>query len=474
MVPVIALVGRPNVGKSTLFNRLTGTRNALVADLPGLTRDRQYGKGFYQQQQPFILIDTGGLSGEEIGVDGLMARQSLLAIDEADWVFFLTDARAGLTPDDEAIARQLRLRGKKLFLLVNKVDGLDPEVVVADFYALGLGEPYSIAASQGRGIRSLLEQVFEPWLEQQRQLAADAQTEVDATPANPDSIKLAIIGRPNVGKSTLVNRMLGEERVVVYDMPGTTRDSIYIPMERNGEAFTLIDTAGVRRRGRVHEVIEKFSVIKTLQAVEDAHVVLVVIDARESLTDQDLSLLGFALDEGRALVIAVNKWDGMDAEAREQVRKDLGRRLDFVDFARIHMISALHGTGVGDLWGSVREAFKSAMGRISTPDLNRALEKAVEQNPPPLHQGRRIKLRYGHLGGVNPPQIVLHGNHVSALPAAYQRYLANFFRRVFKLVGTPVRIELRDSTSNPYAGKTTELTTRQIDKKRRRIEYFKK
>lgn len=469
MVPVIALVGRPNVGKSTLFNRLTGTRNALVADLPGLTRDRQYGKGFYQAEQPFILIDTGGLTGEEIGVDGLMARQSLLAIDEADWVFFLTDARAGLTPDDEAIARQLRHRGKKIFLLVNKIDGLDPELVTAEFHALGLGEPHAIAAAQGRGIRQLLEQVFEPWLEQRA-----AESDVEPTEPENTGIKLAIIGRPNVGKSTLVNRLLGEERVVVFDMPGTTRDSIYIPMERNGEAFTLIDTAGVRRRGKVNEAVEKFSVIKTLQAVEDAHVVLVVVDARESLTDQDLSLLGFALDEGRSLVIAVNKWDGMQPDARDQVRRDLERRLDFVDFARIHMISALHGTGVGDLWGSVREAYNSAMKRISTPDLNRALEKAIAQNPPPLHQGRRIKLRYGHLGGVNPPQIVIHGNHVSALPAAYQRYLANFFRKQFRLVGTPIRIELRDNAHNPFAGRPNPLTERQIDKKRRKIEHFKK
>lgn len=469
MVPVIALVGRPNVGKSTLFNRLTGTRNALVADLPGLTRDRQYGKGFYQAEQPFILIDTGGLTGEEIGVDGLMARQSLLAIDEADWVFFLTDARAGLTPDDEAIARQLRHRGKKIFLLVNKIDGLDPELVTAEFHALGLGEPHAIAASQGRGIRQLLEQVFEPWLEQRA-----AESDVEPTEPENTGIKLAIIGRPNVGKSTLVNRLLGEERVVVFDMPGTTRDSIYIPMERNGEAFTLIDTAGVRRRGKVNEAVEKFSVIKTLQAVEDAHVVLVVVDARESLTDQDLSLLGFALDEGRSLVIAVNKWDGMQPDARDQVRRDLERRLDFVDFARIHMISALHGTGVGDLWGSVREAYNSAMKRISTPDLNRALEKAIAQNPPPLHQGRRIKLRYGHLGGVNPPQIVIHGNHVSALPAAYQRYLANFFRKQFRLVGTPIRIELRDNAHNPFAGRPNPLTERQMDKKRRKIEHFKK
>jgi len=428
MRPVIALVGRPNVGKSTLFNYLTRSRDALVADLPGLTRDRQYGTGRVGER-PYIVVDTGGLSGEEVGVESLMAQQARQAVEEATVVLFLVDARDGLNPGDEAIARFLRQSGKPVFLVVNKTDGGDPDVA-----------PACIAAAHGRGVAQ--------------------------------GMRVAVVGRPNVGKSTLVNRLLGEERVVVYDMPGTTRDSIFIPFERDGEQFTLIDTAGVRRRGRINEAIEKFSVIKTLQAIDAANVVVMVLDARQEVAEQDATLLGHILEAGRALVVAVNKWDNLPADQRDQIRRDLERRLGFVGFARLHFVSALHGTGVGNLFDSVHDAYRSAMIQCSTSMLTRLLESAVTAAPPPLVRGRRIKLRYAHQGGRNPPLIIIHGNQTEAVPGSYQRYLSNFFRQQLKLVGTPVRVEFRTG-ENPYAGRRNKLTPRQMQK-RKRLKKFTK
>lgn len=463
MKPVIALVGRPNVGKSTLFNRLTKSRDALVANLPGLTRDRQYGEGQFDSRK-FIVIDTGGIGEEEGGVDTYMASQSFRAVAEADIICFMVDARAGAIPGDETIARQLRsYPNKKIFLVANKIDGVDPDVALADFYSLGLGEPIPLAASQSRGINHLIETVLEDCFSD-----TDAETE-----EKTKGIKIAAVGRPNVGKSTLVNRMLGEERVVVYDMPGTTRDSIYIPYERRGKDYTLIDTAGVRRRGKVKETVEKFSVVKALQAIQDAHVVVLVLDAREGIVEQDLHLLGFVLEAGRALVIAVNKWDGMQAEEKNAVKRELQRRLNFINFAKIHFISALHGTGVGDLYGSIEKAHQSAEKKVSTNDLTRILEDAVNAHAPPLVKGRRIKLRYAHLGGSHPPTIVIHGNQTDNVPEAYRRYLENTFREVLKLEGTPVRVEFKTG-GNPYAGRRNVLTPRQQAKKRRMMSHVKK
>lgn len=476
MVPVIALVGRPNVGKSTLFNRLTKSRDAIVGDIPGLTRDRQYGTAKWHGRE-YILIDTGGITGDEEGIDAKMAQQSLLAIEEADIVFFLVDARDGLCPADEHIAEHLRKRNKRTLVTVNKVDSLDEHVVMAEFSALGLGDMQGIAASQGRGINSLMSWAlseYEPEPEEPELEFVEGEDLARVPgPSEKDGIKIAIIGRPNVGKSTLVNRMLGEERVVVYDQPGTTRDSIYIPFERDDEKYTLIDTAGVRRRGRIHEAVEKFSVVKTLQAINDANVVIFVIDAREGVVEHDLSLLGFALDAGRAIVIAVNKWDGMQPSERENVKAELERRLYFANFADIHFISALHGTGVGHLYRSVQNAFTSAVTRWPTNRLTQILEGAVIEHQPPMVNGRRIKLRYAHLGGANPPLIVIHGNQVDGVSKSYVRYLENTYRKVLKLVGTPIRIEFKGG-ENPFADKKNKLSERQVNKKRRLIANKKK
>lgn len=454
MKPVIALVGRPNVGKSTLFNQLTKSRDALVADLPGLTRDRKYGDARIEDKS-FIVIDTGGIGEGEKGIDAYMAEQSRLAINEADIVLLLVDARAGLTPADQDIAAELRVLGKKVHLVVNKIDGVHEEAALADFYRLGMGELFGIAASHGRGILSMMQAVlidFPP----------DEVEEEDAE----KGVKIAIVGRPNVGKSTLVNRLLGEERVVVYNLPGTTRDSIYIPYERRGKRFTLIDTAGVRRRGRVDETVEKFSVIKTLQAVKDAHVVVMVLDAREGIVDQDLHLLGFVLQSGRSLVIAINKWDGMSEYDRKQVKESIDRRLDFVPWARVHLISAKHGTGVGDLYPSIEKAYASSTIKVATSRLTQILQDAVETHQPPLSSGRRIKLRYAHLGGQNPPIIVIHGNQTESVPNAYKRYLENIYRKVLKIEGTPIAIEFKTG-DNPYKDKQNELTPVQLEKKKR-------
>jgi len=484
MLPVVALVGRPNVGKSTLFNRLTRSRDALVADYPGLTRDRQYGQAEVEEH-PFIVIDTGGIHGDEEGIDALMAEQSLMAVEEADAVLFMVDARAGLTSADIGIADYLRKQNKKVFLVANKVDGIDADSAVAEFYALSLGDTvHQIAAAHGRGVTQLLTLALTPHIEalgqekseegsSDEEFAEDFDDLVDeSSPEQDDKIKLAIIGKPNVGKSTLTNRILGEERVVVYDMPGTTRDSVYIPMERNGREYTLIDTAGIRRRKNVTDVVEKYSVIKTLRAIEDANVCLLIIDAREGITDQDLSLLGFILEAGRSLVIAVNKWDGLDEHVKERIKTELDRRLGFIDFAKIHFISALHGTGVGHLYESVEEAFVSATKRISTSMVTKILDMAVFDHQPPMHNGRRIKLKYAHAGGYNPPIIVIHGNQAKHLPPSYKRYLMNYYRKSLKIMGTPIRIEFRE-TSNPFAGKK-KLTYTERKKAARATQGYKK
>ncbi|MBA0167007.1 ribosome biogenesis GTPase Der [Pectobacterium sp. CFBP8739] len=493
MIPVVALVGRPNVGKSTLFNRLTRTRDALVADFPGLTRDRKYGRAEVEGHE-FIIVDTGGIDGTEDGVETRMAGQSLVAIEEADIVLFMVDARAGLMPADEGIAKHLRSREKTTVLVANKTDGLDPDMVTADFYSLGMGEVYPIAASHGRGVTSLLETVLLPFVqdeieepveltEEEENAAYWAALEADEQASeeeaeddfNPEDlpIKLAIVGRPNVGKSTLTNRILGEERVVVYDMPGTTRDSIYIPMVRDEREYILIDTAGVRKRGKVTDTVEKFSVIKTLQAIEDANVVLLVIDAREGISDQDLSLLGFILNSGRSLVIVVNKWDGLSQEVREQVKETLDLRLGFIDFARIHFISALHGSGVGNLFESVTEAYACATRRVSTAMLTRIMQMASDDHQPPLVRGRRVKLKYAHAGGYNPPIVVIHGNQVKDLPDSYKRYLMNYYRRSLDVMGTPIRIQFKEG-ENPFADKRNTLTPNQLRKRKRLMSHIKK
>ena len=428
MVPVIALVGRPNVGKSTLFNRLTKSRDAIVAEYAGLTRDRQYGEAKWQGRT-YLVIDTGGLTGDEEGIDAKMAEQSLQAMEEADAVMFIVDARTGMTPGDQMIAEHLRKMNKRHFLVVNKVDSIDPDIARAEFSPLGLGEALPIAAAHGRGISYMLDQVLGGFPKDNAAQEASEQEDESATvaegeelkripgPSEKDGIKIAIIGRPNVGKSTLVNRMLGEERVIVYDQAGTTRDSIYIPFERGDEKYTLIDTAGVRRRGKIFEAVEKFSVVKTLQAIQDANVVIFVMDAREGVVEHDLNLLGFVLDSGRALVIALNKWDGMEPSERDYVKTELERRLFFVDFADIHFISAMHGTGVGNLYKSVQASFTSAVTRWPTSRLTQILEDAVREHAPPMVSGRRIKLRYAHLGGANPPSIVFTATRSMQYPS---------------------------------------------------------
>lgn len=464
MLPVIALVGRPNVGKSTLFNRLTQSRDAIVASFPGLTRDRQYGRGKLGELD-YIVVDTGGLSGEEDGIDQPMADQARQAIAEADLVLFMVDAKDGRIGGDENIAETLRKGSIPTVLVANKIDGQNPDFVSAEFHALGLGEPQLISASNGTGVRQLVDSQITERLGN----TADISAEEEA----PDGIKIAVVGRPNVGKSTLVNRLLGEERVVVFDEAGTTRDSIYIPYERDGRTYTLIDTAGVRRRGKVSEKIEKFSIIKTLEALNDANVVVLMIDAREGIVDQDLHLLSHVLEAGRALVIAVNKWDGTDQETKQYIRSELDRRLTFIDFADIHFISALHGSGVGKLYDSIHQAYDSAMMKVSTSRLNAILEKALFEHQLPLVRGRRIKLRYAHQGGNNPPVIVIHGNQTEAVPESYRRYLMHRFIDALKLKGTPLRLELRTS-DNPFKGRKNKLTNRQVASRRRMMDHVRK
>lgn len=460
MLPVITLVGRPNVGKSTLFNRLTRTRDALVADQPGLTRDRQYGVGKIGDQ-PYLVVDTGGLSGGAGDVERLMERQVALAVDQADRVLFLVDAREGWTGADEIIAEQLRRTGRPVTLVANKTDQMDPALATAEFHALGMGDPVPIAAAHGRGVRTLMNRV----------LATLPEKPVTASPSVPiQGVQIAVVGRPNVGKSTLINRLLGEERVVAFDRPGTTRDSIFIPFRYQDKDYTLIDTAGVRRRARVKGTIEKFSVIKTLQAIEQAHVVILVLDAQLGLGEQDANLAGHILESGRALVVAVNKWDGLTPEQRDQMRAAIGRRLPFLDFASFLFISALHGSGVGHLLQAAEHAYANAVRDLATPELTRILEEATREHQPPLVKGRRIKLRYAHQGGSNPPLIVIHGNQTEALPDTYKRYLIGRFRRALDLDGTPVRLDFKTG-KNPYQDRRNRLTPRQTRKRRRLMKF---
>jgi len=463
VLPVVALVGRPNVGKSTMFNVLTRTRDALVHDLPGLTRDRHYGICRLGSRE-FVVVDTGGLTGEKEGIGALTARQVQLAIDEADRVVFVVDAREGLLPQDRNILDVLRRTGKPVLLAVNKIDGLDESAALTEFSTFGLSDSLPLAAAHGRGVPALVEAV----------LSGLPEADPDAIVESPDDgVRVAIVGRPNVGKSTLVNRLLGEERVVVSDIAGTTRDSIRVRLERDGKRYTLIDTAGVRRRARVEEAVEKFSVIKTLQSIAAAHVAVVLLDASEGVSEQDATLIGHVLNEGRALVIAVNKWDGLSTYDRQQCKSSLSRKLDFVAFARQVTISALHGSGIAELMKAINRAHASATRQFSTSELTRAVEAAYTGYQPPLIRGHAPRLRFAHPGGSNPPTIVIHGTRTKHIATGYHRYLENFFRKRFKLEGTPVRIEFREG-ENPFAGRKNQLTERQVKKRKRLIRKVKK
>jgi len=436
MLPVVAIVGRPNVGKSTLFNAITRTRDAIVADVAGVTRDRQYG---YSRigSVPCVLIDTGGLVEKPSGLEMQMRIQTEKAVAEADFIVFLADARAGLTPQDHQIAGELRRAGKPVTLTINKSEGLDPDVVAADFQQLGLGQPQAVSAAHGQGCRELMDLVL-------------AGVDPGIAPQDDTSaIRVAVIGKPNVGKSTLVNRLVGEERVVASDVPGTTRDSIMVPFSRDGRDFMLVDTAGIRRQARVEDAVERASVARTLQAIAESHCVVMVLDAHESIGEQDASVLGQALERGRVLLIAINKWDGIPADQRDEIRRQLSLKLDFVPFAPHHFISARHGTGVGELARDVIRGFDSAMRAMPTPQLTRVLEKAMEAHQPPIVKGRRIKLRYAHQGGRNPPRIIIHGNQTVSVPESYRRYLANTYREAFDLYATPVAVDFR-TDANPY------------------------
>lgn len=443
MKPVIALVGRPNVGKSTLFNRLTRSRDALVADLPGLTRDRHYGEGRIGER-PFLVIDTGGF--EPVAKEGIMhemAKQTKQAVAEADIVVFIVDGRQGLTPHDKTITDFLRRSGRPVMLVVNKSEGMKYTSVTAEFYELGLGDPYVISAAHGDGVMDLVDEALD--------LAFAQQTSPQEMLDEQDrGIRIAIVGRPNVGKSTLVNTLLGEERVIAFDMPGTTRDSIEIPFERDGRRYSLIDTAGIRKRGKVFEAIEKFSVVKTLQSISEANVVILLLDAQQDISEQDAHIAGFILESGRALVVGINKWDGLTSDRRDEIKIDLDRKLSFLSFAKFHFVSALKSTGIAQMMKSVDAAYAAATANLPTPKLTRALLEAVEHQQPRRKGSIRPKLRYAHQGGQNPPVIVIHGNALEAIDANYKRYLEKHFRETFSLVGTPLRIELR-SGKNPFA-----------------------
>jgi GTP-binding protein len=464
MLPTLVLVGRPNVGKSTLFNRLTGTRDALVHDLPGMTRDRHYGRGRIGEK-PYLVVDTGGL--EPVAKEGIMAemaRQTLQAIDEADAIIFMVDARAGLTQQDKVIADRLRRATCPVLLAVNKAEGMNSAVVTAEFHELALGEPLAISSAHGDGISDLVDEALAPFSEEEE------KTDDFGIP------KIALVGRPNVGKSTLVNALVGEERVIAFDQPGTTRDSIYVEFERDGKPYILIDTAGVRRRGKVFETVEKFSVIKTLQAIEDANVVVLVLDARENISEQDAHLAGFVLETGRALVVAVNKWDGLSPELRDDVKRDIGRKLAFLDFARFNYISALKNKGLENLLKDIEAAHAAAFIKMTTPKLTRVLEMAVEQHAPPKSGLFRPKPRYAHQGGKNPPVIVLHGNALEGLRDDYKRYLESSFRKAFNLQGTPLRIQVKEgSGKNPFEGKArAPLTESEATRMRRKKRVRRK
>ena len=462
MLPVIALVGRPNVGKSTLFNFLTRSREALVADIPGLTRDRQYGR-IKHGIRPCLVVDTGGIADNAEGIDFFSKKQVQIALQEADAVVFMVDAREGLSASDKSIAETLRKLGKPIILVTNKVDGLDASAVSNDFYSLALGEPVPLSAAHGRGVPELLELL--------NQLLPTAADLIDDE-GERKGIGIAVVGRPNVGKSTLVNRLLGEERVIVFDQPGTTRDSIYIPFERNGKQYTLIDTAGMRRRSRVAETIEKFSVIKSLQAIEKAHVVIYLIDASEGMTDQDAHLLGLVMEAGRALIIGLNKWDGLNTEQKDKVKRQLDVKLSFMEFAEKHPISALHGSGVGKLFDVVHTLYESAMINMSTPILTRILKEATDAHQPPMINNRRIKLKYAHQGGRNPPVVVIHGVQTDALPISYKRFLTNYYRERLKLSGTPIRLEFK-SPVNPFADQKKRVVEWEVKKRERLLKRAK-
>lgn len=460
MKPVIALIGRPNVGKSTLFNRLTKSKDALVADFPGLTRDRIYSDIEFNNKK-MLIIDTGGIGVNDMAVDDLMIRQTTLAIDEAQIIFFLVDARADLNPDDIEIAKKLRKSGKDIYLVINKLDGLNFDIISAEFQTLGFKKVFGISAAHNKGVNELL-------IAATKDLESFKEEEIDLK-----AIKVAFIGRPNVGKSTLINALLNEERLVVYDLPGTTRDSIFIPFTHNNEDYVLIDTAGMRRKSRVNEKIETFSVIKTLQAIEASNVCIMVIDAIEGITDQDMHLLGFILNAGKSLVISVNKWDAVSDDDKENIKDKLHRKLAFFPHANIKYISAERKSGIKSLFKEINLAYKSANIDISTSKITALLEDFVNHNPPPMKNRRRIKLRYAHIGAHNPPTIIIHGNQTDSLPDSYKRYLINSYIAKLKLIGTPLKLIFKNS-ENPYKDKKNKLTTRQIQRKKRLFKHVKK
>ena len=461
MLPAIAIVGRPNVGKSTLFNVLTASRDALVADQPGLTRDRKYGYAKHGEHR-CIVVDTGGYTDDTDEIMRLSTEQALLAEIESDLVLFMVDGREGLNTLDQMIADRLRRQGKPVILVVNKTDGIDAQMATMDFHRLGIDDPLPISASHGHGVSAL-------WKAITKALPAYESPEFDTD----QGVKFAAIGRPNVGKSTLVNTILGAERVIAHDLPGTTRDSIYIPFERQGRRYTIIDTAGVRRRAKVDGTVEKYSVIKTLRALDECHVAVVLIDACDGVTDQDARLLGLVVESGSGVVLGVNKWDALNQADRPQLQYEMDRKLRFLDFATIHHISALNAWGISRLLASVDKAWEAAYRDLATPILTKLLGTLVERHPPPLVRGRRIKLRYAHQGGKNPPVIVVHGNQTSAVPDSYRRYLVNQFREKLGLRGTPVRIEFKTS-DNPFRGTRNPLTERQVRRRKRLMRHIKK
>lgn len=465
MKPVIAIVGRPNVGKSTLFNRLTNTRDALVIDRPGVTRDRQFGIAVYNDQE-FILIDTAGLGETNPDNEAMIEqveKQTFQAVEDADAIIFLVDGRDGLSNADVVIAAQLRPFNKKCFLAINKTEGLDKDIISADFFQLGMNDPYPVSAQRGSGLKGLMEAV----------LATVPGHSIEETLFPNDSLKVSVIGRPNVGKSTLINRMLGEERLVTFDHPGTTRDSVAVEFERDNKQYVLIDTAGVRRRSRVTDKVEKFSVVKSLQTIGESDIVIMVMDAHEAITDQDSTLLGACYEQGKALIIAVNKWDGIEAEQRNRIKDQLKRKLSFLQSPIIHFISALHGTDVGNLFNTIDKLAELMSADKSTAEITDILQKAIQSHQPPMVHGRRIKLRYAHLGGHNPLRIIVHGNQTASVPKDYTRYLANYFQKHLNLPGIPVLIQYKYG-DNPYKNKKNVLSKRQIEKKRRLMRHVKK
>lgn len=465
MLPVVTIAGRPNVGKSTLFNALTRTRDAIVADQPGVTRDRQYGICQTESERPYLLVDTGGIVAEAQGMDALAREQVNLALAEAQLILFMVDARAGLQASDEEILADIRRYGTEVVLVVNKTDGVDWESSIGDWYQLGIGEPMGIAASHRRGVEQLEELISER-IEALQSVGEEDSDEED------DAISIALIGRPNVGKSTLVNRLLGEERVLATEIPGTTRDSIHVRLTRDGQDYVLIDTAGIRRKAKVYEVVEKISIIKTLQSISEADIALVMLDAHQGLADQDSSLIGKVLHLGTPLVIAINKWDGLDPDERKWVVTELSRRLNFVDFVPQVMISALHGSGLKELFKAIHRTHRAASQDISSHKLTEVLLKAASDHPPPLSGGRAARLRYAHLGGRSPMRLIVHGTRTSTLPGSYQRYLLNTMRKAFKLTGVPLLLEVRDG-ANPFAGRKNKLTDRQVNKRKRLKRYMK-